>query len=244
MVRRTRMTKLNFKQLHLNDTILQVIDRMYFKSPTDIQKEAIPSILNGKSIIGQSETGSGKTHAYLFPLLNNIDVSKQEVQVVITAPTRELSMQIFEEIKKITSIANKKNEWITRLIVGGMDRERMIKQLNRKPHIVVGTPGRILDMVNEGVLSIYSTTSFVIDEADLMLDFRFIDKIDELLVQCKKDVQILVFSATIPQALEPFINKYLAQPIHIKIENGLAREKMEHRLINKEHQDIIKKIMD
>lgn len=238
------MTNENFKQLGLNNTMLHVVDELYFKEPTNIQVQSIPSILDGKSIIGESQTGSGKTHAYLLPLLNQIDESLEEVQIVITAPTRELSMQIFEEIKTITEIAQKEQVWITRLIVGGLDRQRMIKQLERKPHIVVGTPGRILDMVNEGVLSIYSATSFVIDEADLMLDFRFIDTIDELLVRSKKEVQILVFSATIPKQLKPFLNKYLAQPVHIKIQSGLAPEQMEHRLIEIKHQDVVQKIMD
>ncbi|MEI3611693.1 DEAD/DEAH box helicase [Pseudogracilibacillus sp. SO30301A] len=233
-----------FEQLGLNNTMLQVVDKLYFKKPTNIQVQSIPSILQGKSIIGESQTGSGKTHAYLLPLLNQIDESKEEVQLVITAPTRELSMQIFEEIKTITELAQKEQNWITRLIVGGADRQRMIKQLERKPHIVVGTPGRILDMVNEGVLSIYSATSFVIDEADLMLDFRFIDIIDELLVRSKKEVQILVFSATIPKQLKPFLNKYLAQPVHIKIKNGLTPDQMEHRLIEIKHQDVVQKIMD
>ena len=115
------MTNENFKQLGLNNTMLHVVDELYFKEPTNIQVQSIPSILDGKSIIGESQTGSGKTHAYLLPLLNQIDESIEEVQIVITAPTRELSMQIFEEIKTITEIAQKEPVWITRLIVGGLD---------------------------------------------------------------------------------------------------------------------------
>lgn len=232
------MKEVNFKTLALNDTLQQVVEKLYFKNPTKIQEEAIPLILDGKSVIGQSETGSGKTHAFLLPLLNKIDETKDEVQIVITVPTRELSMQIFEEIKTITELADKKEIWNARLIVGGLDRQRMIRQLKRKPKIVVGTPGRILDMINEKVLSIYSATSFVIDEADLMLDLRFIETIDELLVRCKKDIQILVFSATIPQQLQHFLKKYLQQPAYIKIESGLAPETMKHRLIEKKHKDM------
>ena len=111
--------------------------------------------LSGKSIIGQSQTGSGKNYAHLLPILNEIDETKHEIQVVITAPTRELAMQIFEEIKTITELANKKNIWKTRLIVGGLDQERMMKQLKNPPHIIVGTPSRIFDLINEGALSIY-----------------------------------------------------------------------------------------
>lgn len=238
------MDYVNFKQLGLNDTLLDVTNKLYFKQPTTIQQRAIPVILDGKSVIGQSQTGSGKTHAYLLPLLNQLNETKDEVQIVITAPTRELSMQIFEEVKTITTLAGKEQVWTSRLIVGGLDRQRMIKKLERKPKIIVGTPGRILDMVNEGALSIYSAASFVIDEADLMLDLRFIEKIDELLVVSKKDVQILVFSATIPDPLQHFLKKYLTHPTKIVIESGLAPETMTHRLIEKKHQHIADKIIE
>lgn len=234
----------NFKHLSLNDTILQVVEDLYFKEPTPIQREAIPQILAGKSIVGQSQTGSGKTHAYLLPILNEIEEEKEQVQAVITAPTRELAMQIYEEIRTITELANKKGIWKTRLIVGGLDRERMKKQLENPPHIIVETPGRILDMINEGAVSIYTAKSFVIDEADLMLDMKFIEVIDELLVRCKQDVQILVFSATIPTPLEHFIQKYLSQPIHIKIDHGYAPEKLTHRFIDQKHRDIVKLITE
>lgn len=235
---------MSFNTLGLNEQMIAVTEKLYFRQPTEIQKKAIPQILLGKSLIGQSQTGSGKTHAFLLPLLNNIDVTKDEVQVVITAPTRELAMQLFEEIKTMRTLAGMEEVWVARLLTGGMDRKRMIKQLGRTPHIVVGTPGRILDMVDEGVLSIYTANSFVIDEADLMLDLRFIDTIDALLVRSSKDIQILVFSATFPQQLNHFLKKYLSQPIHVKIENGLAPEQMKHRLIfNKPGMDIIEKII-
>src|SRR5690625_3512391 len=108
---------------------------MYFNEPTEIQREAIPNILQGKSIIGQSQTGSGKTHAFLLPLLNELDETLKDVQIVITAPTRELAMQLFEEIKRFRQLANKEQTWIARLIIGGLDRERMVRQLkSRTPH--------------------------------------------------------------------------------------------------------------
>lgn len=238
------MEQLHFKQLGLNETLLQVVDKLYFKKPTAIQEKAIPHILAGKSMIGESQTGSGKTHAYLLPLLNNIDPSKNEVQIVITAPTRELAMQLMEEVKTITTLADKEDAWRARLIVGGLDRKRMKRQLNTTPHIVVGTPGRILDMINEGVLSIYSAKSFVIDEADLMLDLNFIETIDALLVRSKKDIQMLIFSATFPKQLHHFIQKYLKKPTHIKIEGGLAPDTMTHRLIDRKHHNIADKIFE
>src|SRR5699024_2087198 len=226
------MNNTSFKTLGLQDHIVQVTEKLYFKQPTDIQKQAIPLILQGKSIVGQSQTGSGKTHAFLLPLLNELDETVERVQMVVTAPTRELAIQLFEEIKKIRQLANKEDEWHARLIIGGLDRERMIRQLSsRTPHIIVGTPGRILDLVDEGTLSIFHADAFVIDEADLMLDLKFIDKIDALLIRSKKDVQILVFSATIPRQLNHFIHKFLRQPETIRIDNETTPETLEHRLI-------------
>lgn len=235
---------MNFKELNLNDNMTNVVEKLYFKEPTQIQAEAIPLILAGKSIVGQSQTGSGKTHAYLLPLMNKIKEGIAETQIVVTAPTRELAMQLNEEVKQIIKLADKQGIWKSRLIVGGIDRKRMAQQLSNKPQIIVGTPGRILDMVNEGALSIYSATSFVIDEADLMLDFKFIEAIDELLVKSKPSVQILVFSATIPQQLDHFLKKYLQNPSYIRIEGALSPETLEHRLIERKHRDIAKYIME
>src|SRR5699024_12698034 len=125
------------------------------KTPTHIQQQAIPHILSGKSMVGESQTGSGKTHAYLLPLLQQIDSTKNEVQIVITAPTRELAMQLMEEIKTVSSLAGKDEDWRARLIVGVLDRERMKKQLATVPHIVDGTQGRILDIITVIYMLIY-----------------------------------------------------------------------------------------
>src|SRR5699024_1607642 len=150
------MTNPTFHELGLNSTMQHVVNELYFTSPTSIQKKAIPAILARENIIGQSATGSGKTHAYLLPLLNKIKEEKREVQIVITVPTRELALQVFEEVRTVINLANKAEAWFARLITGGIDRERMIKQLETPPQIIVGTPGRIADMVQVGALSIYS----------------------------------------------------------------------------------------
>ena len=238
------MTSSSFKQIGLNKKFLRVVKDLYFENPTKIQAEVIPLILNGKSVVGQSQTGSGKTHAFLLPLLQNFNKDKDETQIVITAPTRELSIQIHTEIKELLSLLGEDGTIVPRLITGGMDRPKMMKQLQHKAHIIIGTPGRILDMVNEGVLSIYSATSFVIDEADLMLDMRFIEEIDQLLVKSNQLVQILVFSATIPISLQHFIKKYLNNPITIKIGEKLSPEKLEHWLIDKRHRDVGELLLD
>lgn len=215
----------------------KVISQLNFKQPTEIQEQAIPAILDGKGVIGQSYTGSGKTHAYLLPLMNNLNVDKQEVQIVLTAPTRELATQIYDEVRQIIRFAEKENKCHVRLLIGGTDKEKMNEKLKRPPHIIVGTPGRILDHVKDNTLSIYSAKSFVIDEADLMLDMGFIEEVDQLLVRATNDIQLLVFSATIPKRLQHFFKKYLKNPFYIKIDDQLMPETLEHRLIRLKHRE-------
>ncbi|MGM8213725.1 DEAD/DEAH box helicase [Virgibacillus sp. W0430] len=230
------MKNYSFNDIGMNETVLDVINKLGFINPTEIQQKAIPHILQGKSLIGKSQTGSGKTHAYLLPLINQLKTDVDDVQLIITLPTRELARQIYDEVKRIIELAGKEQIWTTKLLIGGTDKQRMIQQLKNAPDIVIGTPGRILDLVSEGVLSIYSATSFVIDEADLMLDLGFIETVDQLLVRCQEGIQLLVFSATIPQRLEHFFNKYLYQPIYIKIDDGLSPKALEHRLIHLKHR--------
>src|SRR5699024_9933286 len=130
-------------------------------------------------------------------------------------PTRELASQLFNEVKKVIQFSGKENEWTAKRLIGGTDKQKMMEKLKNPPQIIVGTPGRILDMVNEGALSIYSASSFVIDEADLMLDLGFIHEVDQLLVRAKKDIQIVAFSATIPERLQQFFKKYLDHPHYV-----------------------------
>src|SRR5699024_211110 len=227
-----------FAELQLNDTLLNVVEQLHFNEPTEIQKQIIPRALKGESLIGQSHTGSGKSHAFLLPLFQQIDTSKREVPFVITLPTRELAMQLHEEVRRIIELAGKQEEWMARLLVGGTDKQRMAQSLDNPPHIIVGTPGRIYDLVDSGALSIYSARSFVIDEADLMLDLGFIKDVDKLLTRCKRDIQLLAFSATIPVRLEQFLKKYLEHPTYIKLDDEYVPDQMEHRLIARRNRDI------
>ena len=230
------MDKNGFEQFAFNPVIMNVIKQLNFNEPTKIQRQVIPAITAGRSVIGQSHTGSGKTHAFLLPLFNEINIDKREVQFVITSPTRELAQQLYEEVKKVILYADMDQKWIPKLVVGGTDKKKMADELRIPPHIIVGTPGRILDLVKNDAISIFSAKSFVIDEADLMLDLGFITDVDQLLVRSKKDIQLLAFSATIPQRLEHFFKKYLENPIHVKIDDQVSPEKMEHRLIALRHR--------
>lgn len=233
----SKLTKENFASFQFKQNIQDAIESLGFVTPTEIQRRGIPTIMEGRSVFGQSHTGSGKTHTYLLPLMNNIDETNRHVQYVITAPTRELAVQLYDEVRKIITYSGKEGTWIARLLVGGEDRAKMADRLRKPPHIIVGTPGRILDLVKEGSLSIYNAAALVIDEADLMLDLGFIEEVDQLLVRSNKDVQLIAFSATVPPRLEQFLNKYLADPIFIKIEGHISPPTIHHRLIAKRHRD-------
>ncbi|AIF43409.1 DEAD/DEAH box helicase [Virgibacillus sp. SK37] len=231
------METTSFQDFSFHPVMNDIIKRLNFHEPTPIQRKVIPAVLEGKSVIGQSRTGSGKTHAFLLPLINKIDANKREVQFVITAPTRELATQLFDEVKKVIHYAGRDQQWNAKLLVGGTDKQKMMEKLKEPPHIVVGTPGRILDMVKEDALSIYTAKSFVIDEADLMLDLGFIHEVDQLLVRADQQIQLLVFSATIPQKLQHFLKKYLDNPVHIKMEDHFSPETMEHLLVDVKHRE-------
>nr|WP_096153368.1 MULTISPECIES: DEAD/DEAH box helicase [Bacillus] len=199
-----------FERLQLKPFLLEAIADLRFKKPTEIQERLIPSILKGESVIGQSQTGTGKTHAYLLPILNELDLEKQEVQAVITAPTRELATQIYQEVLKITKFAEGSIQ--ARCYIGGTDKQKTIDKLKQQPHIVVGTPGRIKDLMSEKALFVHTAKTLVVDEADLMLDMGFIEDVDKVAAAMPEKLQILVFSATIPEKLKPFLKKYLENP--------------------------------
>ncbi|MFC4651929.1 DEAD/DEAH box helicase [Lactococcus nasutitermitis] len=201
-----KFTEFNFKQ-NINDTL----EAIHFTEPTPVQQKLIPIVLSGRDLIGESKTGSGKTHTFLLPIFQKLNTERDEVQAVITAPSRELATQIYhaaQEFAKIDPSIHVSN------FVGGTDKARQIKKLeNSQPHIVIGTPGRILDLINAQALKVYTAQTFVIDEADMTLDMGFLADVDQIASAFGKKVQMLVFSATIPQKLQPFLKKYLHQPV-------------------------------
>ncbi|MFT4412656.1 DEAD/DEAH box helicase [Fredinandcohnia humi] len=231
------MTKQGFERFDFQPFILEALSELKFTKPTEIQERIIPSIERGESVIGQSQTGTGKTHAYLLPILNQIDPEKQEVQAVITAPTRELASQIYQEIGKITKFCKHK-QITSKLFVGGTDKAQAIEKLKTQPHIVVGTPGRINDLIKEQALLVYTAEKMVVDEADFMLDMGFIEDVDQIAARLPENLQILVFSATIPEKLKPFLKKYMDNPryTHVAPEQATAA-KVEHVLVPLRHRN-------
>lgn len=221
----------NFRQFQFKSFIYKAIEESGFHQPTEIQSKMIPLILNGESAIGQSQTGTGKTHAYLLPIVNLINPEIKQVQAVITVPTRELADQIYQEIQKIVRFDESRQITAKRLI-GGTDKQRDIDKLREQPHIVVGTPGRINNMIEEQVLSLYKTKTLVVDEADLMLDMGFLHDVDQIAGRMPKELEIFVFSATIPEKLKPFLKKYMENPKYEHVDpDQLAAKNIEHILI-------------
>ncbi|WP_010678145.1 DEAD/DEAH box helicase [Bacillus timonensis] len=231
------MTVRNFENFKFQPFILEALREINFTKPTEIQERLIPSIQRGENAIGQSQTGTGKTHAYLLPIIDKIDPTRQEVQAVITAPTRELATQIHQEVGKIIKFSEE-SPITAKLFVGGTDKARAIEKLKTQPHIVVGTPGRIHDLVKEQALQVYTASKIVVDEADLMLEMGFIEDVDQIASRMIEDLQILVFSATIPEKLKPFLKKYMENPryTHVAPEQATAA-KVEHILVPLRHRN-------
>ncbi|KRM95723.1 DEAD/DEAH box helicase [Loigolactobacillus rennini] len=205
-----------FKAFKLKPYILQALDKQHFRQPTPIQQKLIPLVMAGKSVIGQSETGSGKTHAFLLPIFNRLDPKNEAVQVVITAPSRELATQLYQAAKQIADFSP--DAIHVHCYVGGTDKQRQVDKLHHhQPQIVIGTPGRILDLINSQALKSFTATTFVVDEADMTMDMGFLNEVDKIAATFSEELQMLVFSATIPQKLEPFLRKYMKHPVVEKL---------------------------
>lgn len=241
------MDQTKFERFGFQPFILAAIEDLGFKNPTEIQERLIPSIRRGESAIGQSQTGTGKTHSFLLPIIDRISPELEEVQAVITAPTRELASQIYKEVLKITKFAPEEQPLTAKLFVGGTDKARTIEKLKNQPHIVVGTPGRINDLVKEQALFVHKAQTIVVDEADLMLDLGFINEVDQIAGKMPENLQILVFSATIPDKLKPFLKKYMENPrfTHVAPKQVTAA-KVEHVIIPLRHRkklDLLEEVL-
>ncbi|MGB3161257.1 MAG: DEAD/DEAH box helicase [Carnobacterium sp.] len=235
-----------FERFNIQPFLIEAINEIGFTQPTEVQEKLIPAIKKGKSVIGQSQTGSGKTHTFLLPLIDGIDPSKKEVQVVITTPSRELAEQISKAALQLVENAPEKINIQT--YVGGTDKKRQIAKLaGTQPHIVIGTPGRILDLMTENALLIYTAPVLVIDEADMTLDMGFLEDIDKIASKLPAELQMLIFSATIPNKLKPFLKKYMDNPLYEQIQpKDIISKNIENWLIStkgRERIDVIYELL-
>lgn len=207
-----------FAQFGFKPFIDAALKEIGFKEPTEVQARLIPLILKRRSVVGQSQTGSGKTHTFLLPIFQTIDPELTEVQAVITTPSRELAYQIYDAAKQIAKHSEK--EILVHNYVGGTDKQRQIEKLERRqPQIVIGTPGRVLDLMKSQALDVHNASVLVVDEADMTLDLGFLKETDAIASAMPKELQMMVFSATIPDKLKPFLRKYMTDPIVEVVEN-------------------------
>ncbi len=185
-----------------------------FSSPTEIQKQVIPQILNGKDVIAQSPTGTGKTIAYLLPLLQKIDPKNQTTQVVILAPSHELVMQIFNEIQKWTIGSELRGA----AFIGGANIKKQVEKLKNRPQIVVGTTGRLLELIKMKKLKMHEVKTIVVDEFDMLITPEHINNVKDIIKTTLKDRQLLFFSATLSKNIEQIANELTMKSVLIRIE--------------------------
>jgi ATP-dependent RNA helicase DeaD len=204
-----------FSELGLSSEVLKAIDKLGFEQAAPIQAEAIPLMLEGKDVVGQSQTGSGKTVAFAAPAIEKVSVEERTTQVLILCPTRELAVQVSEEVHKLALF---KRGLHALPIYGGQSYDRQLYGLREGAHIVIGTPGRVMDHIQRGTLQLKGVKMVVLDEVDVMLNMGFRDDIESILKGTPKERQTVFFSATIPRPIQKLIEKYSREPRNVRIE--------------------------
>jgi ATP-dependent RNA helicase DeaD len=204
-----------FSELGLSPELLKAIDKLGFEQAAPIQAEAIPILMQGRDVVGQSQTGSGKTAAFAVPAIEKVDVENRATQVLILCPTRELAVQVSEEVHKLALF---KRGLHALPIYGGQSYERQLFGLKQGAHIVIGTPGRVMDHMRRATLRLDGVKMVILDEVDVMLNMGFRDDIELILQSTPKERQTVFFSATIPRPIQDLIKKYARDPQSVRIE--------------------------
>ncbi len=210
---------MKFNELNLNAPILKALESKGYTKPTLIQEKAIPKLLEGHDLLGSAQTGTGKTAAFAIPILQDLSSqssqspSKRPIQSLVIAPTRELAVQIDDNFKTYAKFTNIK----TAVIYGGVPQYRQTKKLKNGVDIIVATPGRLLDLINQGYIKLDQVKHFVLDEADLMLDMGMIDDVKKIVKYVPKKRQTMFFSATMPKAIEKLTREILNNPVRVEV---------------------------
>ena len=207
---------MSFRDLALSEPVLRALIDVGYESPSPIQAATIPVLLSGADMLGQAQTGTGKTAAFALPALTRIDLSKHEPQVLVLVPTRELALQVSEAFLKYA--AHLKGFHVLP-IYGGQSYQPQLNALRRGVHVVVGTPGRVIDHMNRGTLKLTGLTLLVLDEADEMLRMGFVDAVESILEQTPAQRQVALFSATIPAPIRRIASKHLRSPVEVTIKS-------------------------
>ncbi|RUM92714.1 MAG: ATP-dependent helicase [Thiothrix sp.] len=207
-------TVTTFDQLALNESLLKILDEIGYETPSPIQAQTIPLLLEGKDLVGQAQTGTGKTAAFALPILSNLDIKQKDPQVLVLAPTRELAIQVAEAFQEYAKYIK---GFHVLPVYGGQDYRGQIRALKRGVHVVVGTPGRVMDHMRRGTLVLDKLSSLVLDEGDEMLRMGFIDDVEWILDKTPAERQIALFSATMPQQIRRIATRYLNDPTQVTI---------------------------
>lgn len=207
-------SSLTFENLGLNNTLLKAVKQVGYEQPSPIQSESIPPLMEGRDILGQAQTGTGKTAAFALPILQQLNLRQKTTQALVLAPTRELAIQVAEAFQKYSQYMS---GFHVLPIYGGQSYDGQIRALKRGVHLVVGTPGRVMDHMRKGTLKLDNLKHLVLDEADEMLRMGFIDDVEWVLGQTPPDRQIALFSATMPKEIAKVANTYLVDPVNVKI---------------------------
>ncbi|AGK98828.1 DEAD/DEAH box helicase [Clostridium pasteurianum] len=226
---------ISFEELGLNIDLINGLKKQDIKIPTDIQAKVIPLALENKDIIAKSQTGTGKTLAYLLPMFQKIDSEKREMQCIILAPTHELVMQIDREIQLLSQ--NSQINVTSCTIIGDVNMSRQIEKLKKKPHIIVGSSGRIFELIKKRKISSHTIKTIVIDECDKLLDKNNISKVKDIIKTTLRDRQLMAFSASINETALSSASSLMKEPLIIKIQDEILNTNVQHMYFLSELRD-------
>lgn len=238
------MKIMNFKQLGLSDDLIKILNKSGIADPTPIQKQSIPKIRDGKDVIAEAATGTGKTLAFLLPLLENINSKSNEIQALILTPTRELAIQITNEANKLKEF----NDINILPVYGGKDIASQLKKLNNNIHLIIATPGRLLDHLERKTIDLSKLKTFILDEADQMLLMGFKNEVESIISKMPRKKQLLCFSATIDSSVKKLAYRYMKDPIEVFIkQDDIALDAIEQDIVettDRKKRDALCKVLD
>ncbi|MGL4373889.1 MAG: DEAD/DEAH box helicase, partial [Turicibacter sp.] len=230
-----------FNELQLGEEILKSLSGLGYDEATEVQEKAIPAVLSGQDVLVQSKTGSGKTASFGIPLCEMIDWDENKPQVLVLTPTRELALQVKEEISNIGRFKRLK----VAAVYGKSPFKEQARELKLKTHIVVGTPGRVADHLERGTLDLDKVKCLVLDEADEMLKMGFIEVVEDIIRETPNDRQTMLFSATLPHEIKRLSQKYMSSPLEIEIESpSISTDMVEHALYRVMEQEKFQTLID
>ncbi|MEH7009332.1 DEAD/DEAH box helicase [Neobacillus niacini] len=235
------MSEKNFEDYHLSEEIRRALDVLKYNNPTEVQKEVIPKALENKDLVVKSQTGSGKTASFAIPICEMMEWEEKKPQTLILTPTRELAVQVREDVTNIGRFKRIK----AMAVYGKEPFAKQKEELKQKTHVVVGTPGRTMDHIERGTLELDKIKYLIIDEADEMLNMGFIDEVEAIIKELPEDRVTMVFSATLPKDVENLCHQYMKNPIHIEIAaTGVTTNTIEHAVIEVKDEDKISLLKD